>query len=59
MEYEQKFSKLLKKMNDNKIDWEKKNSWETTIENSINKSSFVETINECLFGVSQSNSENE
>ena len=59
MEYEQKFSKFLKKMNNNKIDWEKKNNWETDIENSINKSSFVETINNCFFGVSLSNSENQ
>jgi len=56
MEYEQKFSKFLKKINNNKIDWEKKNNWETDIENSINKSSFVETLNNCLFGVSLSNS---
>ena len=49
MEYEQKFSKFLKKMNDNKIDWEKKNNWETNIENSINKSSFVETINNYFY----------
>ena len=56
MEYEQKFSKFLKKMNDNKIDWEKKNNWETNIENSINKSSFVETINNSFSRVPLSNS---
>ena len=45
MEYEQKFSKFLKKMNDNKIDWDKKNKWETDIENGINNSDFVKKIN--------------
>ena len=48
MEYEKKFSKFLKKMNDKKIDWDKKNSWETDIENSINKNEIVEFINNCL-----------
>lgn len=48
MEYEKNFSKFLKKMNDKKIDWDKKNSWETDIENSINKNEIVEFINNCL-----------
>ena len=48
MEYEKKFSKFLKKMNDKKMDWDKKNSWETDIENSINKNEIVEFINNCL-----------
>tara|TARA_B100001175_G_C19504376_1_gene640002 strand:- start:2873 stop:3019 length:147 start_codon:yes stop_codon:yes gene_type:complete len=38
MEYQENFQKFLKKMNDKKIDWDKKNSWETDIENSINNS---------------------
>jgi hypothetical protein len=38
MDYQENFQKFLKKMNDKKIDWDKKNSWETDIENSINNS---------------------
>ena len=48
MDYEKKFSEFLKRMNKNKIDWEKKNSWEDQIENSINQSFLVKLINSTL-----------
>jgi len=45
MEYYENFQKLLKQMNDKKIDWSKKNNWEIDIENSINNNSFIKYIN--------------
>lgn len=49
MDYERNFNKFLKRMDEKKIDWNKKNSWETDIENSINKNQIIEFINNCLF----------
>ena len=49
MDYETNFNKFLKRMNEKKIDWDKKNTWETDIENSINKNQIIEFINNCLF----------
>ena len=50
MDYEITFQKLLKQMNDKKIDdITKKQYWETDIENSINNNSFVKEINKCFF----------
>ena len=45
MEYYENFQKLLKQMNDKKIDWSKKNNWEIDIENSINNNIFIKYIN--------------
>lgn len=49
MDYERNFNKFLKRMDEKKIDWNKKNSWETDIENSINKNQIIEFINNCFF----------
>ena len=50
MDYEITFQKLLKQMNNKKIDdITKKQYWETDIENSINNNSFVKEINKCFF----------
>ena len=52
MEYYENFQKLLKQMNDKKIDWSKKNKWEIDIENSINNNSFIKYINNiCSFNI--------
>ncbi len=40
-------------MNKNKIDWDKKQSWETDIEQNVNKMFFVDTINKCFFNTSE------
>lgn len=48
MECYDTFLILLKRMNNKKIDWDKKNSWEYDIENSINNNKFIKYINNCL-----------
>ena len=49
MDYEITFQKLLKQMNDKKIDdITKKQYWENDIENAINNSSFIKNINKIL-----------
>ena len=53
MDYHENFQKLLKQMNKNKIDWDKKQSWETDIEQNVNKIFFVDTINEYFFNTSE------
>ena len=55
MDYEITFQKLLKQMNDKKIDdITKKQYWETDIENSINNNSFVKQINKLCFNSNNS-----
>ena len=50
MDYENTFQKLLKQMNNKKIDdITKKQYWETDIENTINNNSFVKEINILCF----------
>ena len=49
MDYQKTFQKLLKQMNDKKIDdITKKQYWENDIENAINNSSFIKNINKIL-----------
>ena len=49
MDYQKTFEKLLKQMNDKKIDdITKKQYWENDIENAINNSSFIKNINKIL-----------
>ena len=49
MNYEKKFEKMLKQMNEKKIDdITKKQYWENDIENAINNSSFIKNINKIL-----------
>tara|TARA_B100001564_G_scaffold166406_1_gene139813 strand:- start:5146 stop:5352 length:207 start_codon:yes stop_codon:yes gene_type:complete len=56
MDYENTFQKLLKQMNNKKIDdITKKQYWETDIENTINNNSFVKKINELCFNSNNSN----
>tara|TARA_B000000475_G_C15891981_1_gene404871 strand:- start:579 stop:767 length:189 start_codon:yes stop_codon:yes gene_type:complete len=46
MNYQKTFQKLLKQMNEKKIDdITKKQYWENDIENAINNSSFIKNIN--------------
>ena len=52
MDYYETFQKLLKQMNEKEIDWNKKQSWETDIEQKINKIFFVDSINKCFFNTS-------
>ena len=55
MDYENTFQKLLKQMNNKKIDdITKKQYWETDIENSINNNSFVKQINKLCFNSNNS-----
>ena len=55
MDYETTFQKLLKQMNNKKIDdITKKQYWETDIENSINNNSFVKEINKLCFNSNNS-----
>ncbi len=46
-------------MNENKIDWNKKQSWETDIEQNVNKMFFVDTINKCFFNTSETTINND
>lgn len=49
MDYQKTFEKLLKQMNDKKIDdITKKQYWENDIESAINNSSFIKNINKIL-----------
>lgn len=49
MDYQKTFQKLLKQMNEKKIDdITKKQYWENDIENAINNSSFIKNINKIL-----------
>ena len=49
MNYQKTFQKLLKQMNEKKIDdITKKQYWENDIENAINNSSFIKNINKIL-----------
>ena len=49
MDYQKTFQKLLKQMNDKKIDdITKKQHWENDIENAINNNSFIKNINKIL-----------
>ena len=49
MDYENTFQKLLKQMNNKKIDdITKKQYWENDIENAINNNSFIKNINRIL-----------
>tara|TARA_Y100000589_G_C27075781_1_gene597394 strand:+ start:546 stop:734 length:189 start_codon:yes stop_codon:yes gene_type:complete len=49
MDYQKTFEKLLKQMNDKKIDdVTKKQYWENDIENAINNNSFIKNINKIL-----------
>ena len=50
MDYIENYNKFLKKMNEKRIDWDKKNSWEIDIENGINNSYIVKSINDWLCG---------
>jgi len=55
MDYENTFQKLLKQMNNKKIDdITKKQYWETDIENAINNNSFVKEINKLCFNSNNS-----